>query len=336
MDAPASGAQPPPPARPARPRLRRVLLGALAVVLVYVAFALATDVRAFVATVSRLRPAALVLALALIVAVYVVRSLRWRLYLGRLGAVPDAGDLAFLPAFAMGLPQGKWGQVVKAWALRTRSRLSYERAVPAIVAERVSDVAGGLLHLVVGLAIVRTAGPRATLIALAALLALYAGLRSRLVARALVRWLGWSRWVRTHAIAILAGHEGLRGHTTPRALLPPALMALAAFLLESLALWALATPGLGLDLSIPKAILIVALMDIAATVTFLPGGIVAAEGSLIILLVLEGIPLPEATALTLLFRIVALWWGIGLGVLGTAYLWAQRRDNGRMRGAAAE
>lgn len=300
--------------------LRKALPALALVAAVYVGLIVLSDRDALLAALARLRPAAVALALMLIVAVYAVRSLRWRLYLGRIGAVRDAGPVGFTPAFLMGLPQGKWGQVAKAWALRRRAGTPYGEALPAIFAERVSELGGGLLHLLVGLAIVPGVDLRVVLGALAFLVIAFVALRSRGLVGLLVRSLGWTGFVRRNARAIREAHERLRDHVTARQLSAPATMALAAFLLESLALWALATPGLGLDLGIAEAILILALVDLAATVTFLPGGIGAAEGSLVVLLALEGVPLPDAAALTIVFRAASLWFGIALGAVGVGLL----------------
>lgn len=300
-----------------------LVAGAL-VVGVYVGLALVADAPAVLGALGRVPLAVVVLSLGLVVALFAVRSLRWRLYLGRIGAVPPAGPIAFAPAFAMGLAQGKWGQVVKAWALRRDAGTPYSVAVPAIVAERVSDVVGGLLHLLVGLAIAPAVDARLFVGALAGSILLFLAMRSAAAARVLVRALAFVPAVRRHADALLVGHRRLREHMTLRELAAPATMALAAFLLESLVLYALAAHGLGLDVGIGEAVLILAIVDVAATLSFLPAGIGAAEGGLVALLALDGVGLADAAAVTLLFRVTTLWFGMGLGVLGVAFLWRMR------------
>lgn len=306
--------------RPAAPnRVAQALgLGALAVA-VYAALIVAADRHALARALGDVEAYAIAFALALIVAVYVVRSLRWRLYLAGLDVLWPRGPLRFGAAFAMGVPQGKWGQVVKAWALRQRARTPYERAIPAIFAERASELVGGLMHLAVGLALVG-GDWRVALGAVAALGGMLLLMRARFAVAAIVRALRWLPWMRRHSATVLDGHARLRGHLTVRELAAPSTMALAAFLLESLALWAIAARGAGLDVSIPEAILMLALVDVAATVSLLPGGIGASEGSLLLLLTLDGAPLAEAAAVTLLFRACALWFAVALGGLGVAAL----------------
>lgn len=308
----------------------RLGVGAMAVAAVYAIVVALADAQRVVEAIRALDAETIAVALGLVVLVYVVRSLRWRLYMGHLGVLQPQGPIGFWSAFAMGIPQGKWGQVVKAWALWQRGRARVARTVPTIFAERISDVMGGLLHLVVALALVPAAGIRVLAAGLAFVALLLLALRSRGIARQLVARLSFIPWVRRHEPRILDGHARLRDHLRLRELAAPSTMALAAFLMESLVLYVVATHGMGLDVTVAEAILFVAIMDAAATITLLPGGIGASEGSLLVLLTLDGAPIALAGAATIAYRVATLWFGIGLGVAATAALhaWPQRRAAG--------
>jgi uncharacterized protein (TIRG00374 family) len=323
-------ATPAPPPRAAA-RARRLVALALLVVATYVALVLAFDGRQVAASLARLPPRALLAALALVAAAFALRALRWRLYLLRLGVLPPRGALAFPDAFAMGVASGKWGQVVKAHSLDRMAGVPYAASVPAVLADRVSDVASAVLLLVLGLALAPHGDVRAAALAAVLLVALVTALRHRAVAALLVRLVARVRRLARHRHALAAALHDLRAHLDAARLVPPALLGLAAFLLEALALHVLAR-GLGLDVGVGAAILLLGTADLAAMLSLLPGGILAAEGSLVALLALQDVPLPEAAVLTLVFRACTLWWGVLLGGAGVAFLQAR---HARRRPAAS-
>lgn len=301
----------------------RALLLAGAVALVYAGFILVADGRALQASLRAFPAGALALALALVAAGYAIRSLRWRLYLHKLGAIPP---LAFGDAFAMGLAPGKSGQVVKAYYLRATTGLPYRAAVPATFAERIADAVSIVLLLLVGLALLPAASALPTLGAALAFLASLLGLRheraGRLLAALARRW----TWAARHERSIALGHAQLRARLAPAELVAPAVLGLVGYLFEVLALQVLAE-ALGVPLSFGVATLAIALSDIAAMLSLVPGGVGVAEGGLVVVLALYGLPLATATALTLLFRACTLWFGPRAG--------RRRRGDARAARAAA-
>lgn len=325
----AADPQPPGPPRASR-RLRRLALLGLLVVATYVGLVVAFDGRQVAASLARLPARVVLAALALVAAAFALRAMRWRLYLLRLGALPPRGTLPFPPAFAMGVASGKWGQVVKAHYLDRLAGVPYASSVPAVLADRVSDVAAVVLLVALGLAVAPGGDVRAAALA-AVLLALgVAALRHRGFAAILVRLVARVRRLARHREAVAAALHDLRAHLAAAHLAPAAAIGLSAFLLEALALHLLAA-GLGVEVGVGAAILILGTVDLAAMASLMPGGILAAEGSLVALLVLHGAPLAEAAVLTLVFRACTLWWGVFLGAVGVAFLQAR---GGARAGAA--
>lgn len=318
------------PAR-TRPRwLLRAVVAALFALAVYAALAVVTDVRALRGAVAGMRWPALGLAVALVTAAFTLRALRWRIYLHRLGVFEPAGEdaLGFASGFLMGFASGKGGQVVKAYYLRRAVGLPLGVSVPAIFAERVSDVVSIGLLLIVGLAVDPRGGTWGDVLAPLAFFALLSAFASRKLARKAAPLLARLPRMRGREAELLAGHERLRGEMRPRRLAGPAVVGLAAFLFEALALHVILTLALGVELGVGSAILVLAITDIAAMASLMPGGVGAAEGTLVVLLSLEGVALPVATAATLLFRLSTLWYSLLLGVLATGALHLLHRGPG--------
>ena len=304
----------------------RLLLGTLAAVVVYTLFAAFADVRALRASLLAFDPRMLVLALALTLAGYLIRALRWRLYLHKMGVLEPVGReaLGFTAGMAMGLAPGKSGQVVKAYYLQLATGLPYAASVPATFAERIADAISMLLLLLLGLALAPSLDAVPTLLASLALVAALIALRHPRAAAVALRPLRRLRFVGRHEQAILAGHAHLRAHLTWGGLAAPVALGLVAFLFEALALQVLAA-GLGYTLPFGVCALAIGLADLAAMLSLVPGGIGVAEGGLVVVLALHGMPIPDATAATLLFRLCTLWFGLALGVAAAGVLELQVR-----------
>ena len=292
---------------PAPPWGRRVLLAVVAGAALYLALTVASGARELGAVLGRLDARFLLLALALVVAGLLVRSLRWALYRLRLGV-----RAPFPRNVLLGVPQGRTGLVVKAQHLRERG-VRYGLAIPAVVAERtVEVVAVGVVLLAL-----LPFGPRALwpalLVGVALAVAYGALVRHPPLVEPLLRHL--ERWRVAHH----------RAHDLRLALaeLPPLMrgkvlwgsLALSALglALEASATWALAE-GLDLPLTLGQCLFAYFAGAMAGLVSLLPGGILAAEGGMIGAFLALGLALPEATALTLATRACTLWFNLALGV----------------------
>lgn len=297
----------------------RLAIAALLVALVYGALVVAADEEALAASVARVEPRVLALALALGATAFEIRSLRWRLYLHRLGAVTPPDGLPFGRAFVMGLASGKAGQLLKAFYLRRATGLPYAASVPATLGERVADAYSILALLAAALVLGARRGIVPALavgaLTLVFTLALKRGQIARLAKRLFHKRADWI----DHA------QREIATHLTLRELAAPVALGLVGFLFEGLALQTLAEQGLGLTLPFRSAILVIALVDIAAMLSQVPGGFGVAEGGLVVALRLEGASIADAAALTLLFRASTLWLGFALDALAAAVLHLSQR-----------
>lgn len=312
----------------------RSAVAALGAILLYALFALFADARATLAALVAFDGRALALGLALTLTAYVVRALRWRLFLHRMGVLEPAGReaLGFAAGMAMGLAPGKSGQVVKAYYLRLATGLPYSVSVPATFAERICDAVSMLLLLILGLALAPRLDAVPTLLASAALLLVLVALRHPRAAERALRPVARWGWVARHREGIVRGHANLRAHLRPGVLAAPTALGLVGFLFETLALQVLAA-GLGHALPFGVCALAIGLADLAAMLSLVPGGVGVAEGGLVVVLALHGLPLADATALTLLFRLCTLWLGLALGAGAAGVLELQARRRAGRQGA---
>ncbi len=309
----------------------RMLVGALLAVVVLSSLTLFGDARQLAATLGGFEWWLVGPILALTLANYALRFVKWELYLRRL-AVPPIGLgtslLVFLAGFSMSLTPGKVGELVKAFYLRRLTGEPVGRMGAIIAAERLTD---GLAMLVLaGLGLTQFAYGRpflaAALLGLLALLALLR--RPAFLAALLARLEGWPLVGPgvEHAVAFVHAADALLG---PRILLSAVGLGAVSWAGECLAFF-LVLVGLGLDPSfglLLVATFVLAVSSIVGGASMLPGGLGVADasmaGMLLVLLPDDAVSRSTAVAATLLIRFATLWFAVIIGAVALALL--QRR-----------
>ena len=241
------------------------------------------------------------LALVLTALNYLIRFLRWQLYLARLAIVVPAGRsfAIFVAGLSGTITPAKVGEVLKCVLLKRGFDVPVRRSVPLVLAERVTDATG-----VVVLALAAGAGTtRWPLVALAVVgvVAIVVVVRSPLLDRFSV--LGEA----PEAARVLLRTPLLVGMT--------ALSAVSWFF-ECLAAY-VCVRGLKLELTLDDTVLVFSLGSLAGALSFLPGGLGVAETSMTGLIqVLGDASRAAAVAATVLIRLATLWFAVVLGLAG--------------------
>jgi len=236
-------------------------------------------------------------ALALVLCNYAVRAWRWHVYLRVAGAAVPAARSAFV--FAAGLAgtitPGKLGEGLKGELLLHSHGIPYRRSLAAVYAERVTDLTalGALVAVGGGWLSLAAAGFVAALVLVVRLPLLD---RFRPVAEA------------------RATAEGL---LRPGLLAAMSLVATASWFLECLAAW-LVLRGAGIELSLAEAVTAFSVASLAGALSFLPGGLGVAEGSMAGILRAFGAAPAAAAAGTLLVRLATLWFAVSIGFAALA------------------
>ena len=247
---------------------------------------------------------------------YVLRSIRWRSYLARLGhTLPRRFcALVYIAGFAYTLSPGKFGEIV-------RARYCAPLGVPlsdvaaAFFAERLVD----LIVMIVFAALVFTASSHysGAIVGAAAIVVVV------LASFALIPWAAADRIVKSrpripHTLrSLLAGLTSTLVSTRP--LLRPSILA-GAFVV-GLCAWGLEGVGFGLlssiypsvHLTLVDAIGIYGLAVLVGGLSFLPGGLGSTEAVMMALLVTRGYSVSQALVVTLVCRLVTLWLAVCLG-----------------------
>lgn len=317
--------------------LRRVLFAMLLAVVVYGGFAVWRDARKVADAIARFEWWALAAACSLAMGNYMVRFLKWELYLSQLGIRGVArvdSVLTFLSGFVLTVTPGKVGEAFKSLVLHETHAVPVARTAPIVIAERLTDVIGivvliaaGSLGFPGGLAWAAAGAAAASLV-----LAVVASKRaSYAILRSVERLPGPFKRVgpRLHE-----AYESLVTMVRPRNLLLPALLSIVAWALECAALWVVLR-GFGQTTALSSATFIYATSTLAGALVPVPGGLGVTEGSLEGQLVrIAGVAPAPATGAMILVRFATLWFAVLVGFVSLSLL--KKRHPGLLAGARHE
>jgi uncharacterized membrane protein YbhN (UPF0104 family) len=247
---------------------------------------------------------------------YAVRIVRWQRYLAKLGRSLPFGftALTYLAGFAFTVSPGKVGEMARA---RYYSRLGVSLAdvAGAFFVERLMDV----MAMMVLAALIVAALPAyhlvmwsasgmviATLIMLAVLP--WSSLAGRLAGSTRL-----PRIVIRVGVGVAQALVAARSLLSPGALLFGFMLGLAAWGLEGLGLYALGSMFPAVHLAPSTGVGIYAVAVLAGAVSFLPGGLGSTEAVMTALLTAQGLAVGDALLMTIVCRLVTLWFAVLIG-----------------------
>ncbi|MCE2557860.1 MAG: flippase-like domain-containing protein [Acidobacteria bacterium] len=268
-----------------------------------------------------------VLALVLLLSAvnYGLRYLRWQYYLRRLDVHlrPGRSLAIFLTGFLLAVTPGKAGELAKAWMAREFGAKRARPVVAVVVTERLLDVLAVLLLLASSVLVFtgqRSFVAPVVLVATAVVVAvIYRPVVDRLIPMLAKTRLGAGR-----AAVLIDIHQAFNRLVEPRTLLVGLALSTAAWAAE----------GIGCALVVrhyePAVPMLASVFDYAASsmagaISMLPGGLLAAEGSLVLLLERQGVALDAAMASTVIVRAATLWFAVVVGLLALPWVLALLR-----------
>jgi uncharacterized membrane protein YbhN (UPF0104 family) len=288
-------------------------LTALLAVVVFAGLFLVGDADAVADTLLRVDLGAVALALALVTVSYGVRFLKWEFYLRELGIdVPlRTSLLTFFSGLMLVVTPGKVGEVWKAWFLRDLESVPASRTTAVVGAERVTDLLA--LSALASLGVVLYQRSPAVLGGMAVLFAVGLGLLQwRTFCLAALDRLAAVPVLGPHAESMEQFYEDAYALFRARPLGVAMIVSLVAWGMEGVALW-IVLRGFDVAADPLVGLFVFGLGSVVGAVSLLPGGLAAAEASMVGLLVAFGYERSLAAGATLIIRLGTLWYGAAIG-----------------------
>lgn len=252
---------------------------------------------------------------------YVMRFLRWKVYVDKLGhQVPWLyHTLCYLGGFAFTVSPAKAGEAVRSIYLR-RYDVPYAESISVLFVERLLDVLS--IAILASFIVLYDSNYRIYVIGIGIMVL---SLLLLVCHRSLPHWLDTlnknpRRWLKkpvNYLIGILSSSQLL---LHPRLLLFGVIVGLLSWGAEGLG-FQLICQGLHLNINALEAVAIYAIAILAGSVAiFMPGGIGGTEIVMTTLLVSRGATLSAAVIATLLCRLATLWFAVVIGLCAVAHL----------------
>lgn len=254
--------------------------------------------------------------LALSLVNYLFRGLRWHIFARRLGLPTGVGqDMRhFLGGFAMSVTPGRVGELIRMRWLRRETGWSFERTAPMVLIDRAADLLAMALILAIAIMLSATGIAGAIPVVIGALAVAYVATRPKLLSGlATITYKATGLAARLFA-RVRTAARSLAQFSDPWILTLAAVLGLIGWFAEGLAFHYLLM-WMNADIGLWHAVAIFVFATLAGGLTGAPGGIGGAEGAMILLLGLEGVPLEISVPATLIIRLTTLWFAIGIGFL---------------------
>jgi len=297
----------------------------VAIVIGLAAFSMVGDIRHLGQSLEGFGWWALFAALGLALTNYILRFVRWQVYLARQSvSVPLASSaLVFGAGLSLSITPAKLGELVKSLLLRDMHDIPAPRTAPIVVAERVTDLVALLALAVIGVA---AYGVDPTLVGIAGApiavgLLMLAWQRPT---RALIHFVTRPAKLQRLRQPLLETLDHLAALCRPVPLVAATAIAIPAWACECVGFALICNAFPGMHVALGLAIVIYAGTTIAGALSFLPGGLGVTEGAMTLALVSGAAHFDRASAVaaTLLTRLATLWFAVALGI---AFLALARR-----------
>jgi uncharacterized protein (TIRG00374 family) len=258
---------------------------------------------------------------------YGIRFLKWEYYLRtlRIDVPLKTSILIFVSGLMMVITPGKAGEVWKAWFLRDEQGIPVNQTAPVVGAERVTDLLALAAFAFLGVVLYRQSST--TLIGVTVL---FVG------GVALLQWQSLCLRILTlcetipligsYADEIREFYDSTYALFRPKQLGVAMVISLVAWGMEGVALW-IVLNGFATDASILLALFVLGLGSVVGAASLLPGGLGAAEASMVGMLVFFEYSRAIAVSSTLVIRVGTLWYGAVLGtVVFASYRYVRDRN----------
>lgn len=292
--------------------------------LAYLAFALWSGWREVLLAFQEIGVWPMLAALALSLLNYLLRAERWHLYLARdHHAIPRWTNLRiYFAGFSLTTTPGKAGELIRSLFLKPYG-VQYHHSAAMFFSERLADLVAIVALTAMGLTHLPSGEIYFVLLVGLLLLGLLV-LRTRFPERLLRRIAHWRHdspgliWLSDVAASSRPFWRG-------RLLWQAQALTLVAWLAEGVGAYFI-LQSLQADISLSFALFVYGFAMLVGALSFLPGGLGGTEATMTGLLVLQGMPLPQAIAATVIIRLATLWFAVVLGVISVMTLPAQNQS----------
>jgi uncharacterized protein (TIRG00374 family) len=290
-------------------------LPVLLVLLAVVGLILVADARELIDQLRAFNIVLLVPVLLLSLVNYGLRFGRWQLYLSELeiSLALKTSLVVFLVGFVLSVTPGKAGELGKAWMVRELGGGAARRTVAVVIGERVSDLLGIIVLVGVG----ALAFPGGFWLTVVCFMVSGTGLVLLVWSRAaewFVKLVSRLPWLGRRSQLLADIYEDLRFIQKPPVLVVSLLLSVLAWGAEGVG-FGIVARAYDPATTWTGGIFTYSASTFVGAASMIPGGLLASEGALAMLLGIQGMGSAAAASATLVIRAATLWFAVLLGLV---------------------
>ena len=298
----------------------RLILVLVAVVGIYAVFLFTSDFGIISEKISNFKVNYLPLILFLVTASWVPVFIKWHFLLKNceIDISLTKNITVFLSGLAFEITPGKLGALMKSQILKTGFNIPRTKTAPIVLVEKVYDLIGAILASIIGIIIL---GMDTYLIIIAILVLsmifffVYYRPASELFFKRITKTKFFSKYVEN----ISESYQIIQKSINVKVATICILLAITYwFIISSAVYYTLIAFDVNI-LDYLKVLSIYATSILLGAISFIPGGVGITEGTLAGLFTLEGISISTALILSVMIRILTLWYSVGVGFIALKF-----------------
>lgn len=247
---------------------------------------------------------------------YFLRFIKWNYYLKLLGIRIERSlnIKIFISGFGMTVTPGKVGEFIKAYLIKEAEGIPVSATMPVIVAERLTDIISMIILASIG-SLTFKYGRGILLGTFIFIAILIFFIRNKPFAEGCIRLLKRIPVLKRLGAQIDLFYTSSYELLGMKSLLFTVAIGTVSWGFEGLIVF-LALMGFNSPVSILSSLFTISFATIAGAISMLPGGLFVAEGSIMGILIMLGVPREIASGATLITRFSTLWFGVAIGIGG--------------------
>jgi uncharacterized protein (TIRG00374 family) len=293
----------------------KVITGVVIGIGVMVIFLLWGDVQGVTDTITSIPFHMFLLTVIMTLLSYLIRYIKWEYLLRELNVkIPWRDSLnIFFIGLSMSITPGKIGEILKAYLIKNIGGYKMPQSMPAVFADRFSDLFSILVLIGLGVSIF-SIGYYAIVILFLLLITITLLLRSKQIVEGVINLFCRVGFIKKHRESLITIYSGIYTLLSRRTFFVSVSIGIVAWFMECVSLYIL-VKSLSIDLSLLHNTFIFSFSTVAGALSMVPGGLGVAEGSLTGLFMYFDVNQSIAVTLTILIRLVTLWLGVVIGLM---------------------
>ena len=296
--------------------LKKIIFIVIITIIVYAIFLFISDLDKISDKILNFKLEFLPIILGLVIFSWIISYFRWNILLKNQNIhIPHSLNFQiFLVGGALGITPGKIGELFKSQILKEKFNIPRTKTAPLFIVEKFLDLVSAMIVTVIGIWFIPEIG-YLTIIGLIVSIILFKILTSKKLFIQTLSFLNKIKFLSKYLEPLSSSHEILSKTLHSKKMFSLLILSVFYWIVIGCAAF-FVIEGFGFSVgSILNIISTYSSSLIIGALSFIPGGIGIAEGSLIGLLTFQGIDVSEAIVIVVLIRIFTLWFSTITGFI---------------------